>query len=81
MTVFPNPVTDIANLVFTANKKGKAEITVTNQLGAVVLRQIVAATEGKNTRSLDVNKLSNGLYIIRVITEDKTEVVKIIIAD
>lgn len=81
LTVFPNPVTDIANLVFTANKKGKAEITVTNQLGAVVLRQIVAATEGKNTRSLDVNKLSNGLYIIRVITEDKTEVVKIIIAD
>ena len=78
--VFPNPVGNTASLLFSASRSGSADITIVNQLGAVVYRQTVAVNEGDNTRKLDLGKLGNGLYFIKVKTGDKEAVAKIIIA-
>ena len=80
IAVFPNPVGFMANLLFNAKESGNAEIIVTNQLGAVVLRQSVAVNAGDNVRKLDVSKLSNGMYFIKIQNGDKVETAKIIIA-
>ena len=80
IAVFPNPVGFMANLLFNAKESGNAEIMVTNQLGAVVLRQSIAVNAGDNVRKLDVSKLSNGMYFIKIQNGDKVETAKIIIA-
>ena len=80
IAVFPNPVGFMANLLFNAKESGNAEIIVTNQLGAVVLRQSVAVNAGDNVRKLDVSKLNNGMYFIKIQNGDKAETAKIIIA-
>jgi hypothetical protein len=80
IVVFPNPVGFTANLLFNAKENGAAQITVTNQLGAVVLSQLVTVYTGDNVRKLDVSKLGNGMYFIKIKGRDKVEVAKIVIS-
>ena len=80
MVVFPNPVGFTANLLFNAMENGTAQITVTNPLGAVVLSQAVTMYTGDNVRKLNVSKLGNGIYFIKIKTGDKVEVAKIVIS-
>ncbi len=79
LSVSPNPVSTNANIVFTAAGNGTATIIVTNQTGAVVLKQTSAAVKGDNIKQLDVTGLSNGVYFVRVSTGDKVEVAKIVV--
>ncbi len=64
--VAPNPAGYAANLVFEAAATSQAELTVTNQLGSIVLRKMVAVQAGINSRQLDVSKLANGLYYVKL---------------
>ena len=80
VVVFPNPVGFTANLLFNAKENGTAQITVSNQLGAVVLSQLVTVYIGDNVRKLDVSKLGNGMYFIKIKSGDKVEVAKIVIS-
>jgi hypothetical protein len=77
--VFPNPAGYSANLSFESEKSGNAEITVTNQLGSVVLRKSIAVQEGINNSKLDVGKLVNGLYYIKLHNGANMQMTKILI--
>lgn len=80
LSVFPNPVTAAANLSFKAAANGNAAIIVTNDMGATVLSQLVTVTEGDNIKKLDVSKLSNGIYFVKIKTNEKVEIARIIVA-
>jgi len=80
LSVFPNPVGVSANLSFKAAATGNAAITVTNEMGATVLSQTVIVTEGDNIKKLDVSKLSNGIYFVKIKTNDKVEIARIVVA-
>ncbi|MFN0081655.1 MAG: reprolysin-like metallopeptidase [Ferruginibacter sp.] len=79
LSVAPNPTGYTANLFYKVKTAGKANIIVTNQTGAVVLRKATTATEGENRQTLDVSKLANGMYFIKIQNGTETQMTKIMI--
>ena len=77
--VSPNPAGYLANLVFDASSTGTAELTITNQTGSVVLRKTMPVQNGSNRRQLDVSKLANGLYYIKLQNGTDLQMTKIVI--
>ncbi len=78
-TVSPNPATNMVNLAFTAEKGGRASISVINQTGAAVISRSVAANAGNNTSKLDVSSLPNGVYFIKIQTGSVIQMAKLVI--
>ncbi len=78
--VFPNPAVQFANVAFKAAANGTATITLTNQTGAIVLRQLAAVNTGDNFKKLDVSQLAAGIYFVKIKTDEKVEVARIIVA-
>jgi Metallo-peptidase family M12B Reprolysin-like/Secretion system C-terminal sorting domain/Bacterial pre-peptidase C-terminal domain/Fibronectin type III domain len=77
--VYPIPATNSVNLAFDATRKGSSIITITNQLGAEMMRKTVSASEGINFNTVDVSRLVNGVYIIKVQTGDNFRTEKLVI--
>ncbi len=78
--VFPNPVANTARLSFSAAVNGKANVTITNQVGAVVLAKTLIVTEGTNIRNLDVSNLASGMYFIRLQNGDAVQMARLVIS-
>jgi hypothetical protein len=80
LSVYPNPVGDIATLAFNATANGTAIMIVSDQTGAIVSKQTIAVVQGDNLSQLDVSKLSNGIYFVKIQTNEKVEVARIVVA-
>lgn len=66
MAMYPNPATDVANLMLNLVKGGEFTIDVFNVIGQSVYTQKTTATAGKNIFSLPVNRFEDGVYMVRV---------------
>lgn len=69
-TVTPNPTNGIVNLAISANKNVTANISVVNMTGQTVISNQVDVN-GKAIHSLDLSKLSNGIYAVNVLMDGK----------
>jgi hypothetical protein len=78
--VSPNPAGYKVNLAFTIPVSGNAIVSVINQTGAVVSKKTLAVNAGDNIRNLDVSKLANGMYFVRIQTGSVIQMSKLIIA-
>ncbi len=79
VSVTPNPVSYTANLQFKVKDAGNANITITNQTGAVVLKKSTAVMNGENRKTLDVSTLANGMYFVRIQNGAEIQMAKIMI--
>jgi hypothetical protein len=79
LTVSPNPAKTSAKIAFNTITDGNASITITSQTGAVMLKQIFAASKGTNVKNIDINSFSAGVYFIKVNTRDKVETARIVV--
>jgi hypothetical protein len=80
LKVSPNPTSNVANINFDGGKGGVANIVVTNQLGSTVLQQTVSAVSGVNNKKVDLSKLPNGLYYIKVQNGTNVQTTKVIVS-
>ena len=70
LTLAPNAKTGDVQVVFTAEKAGKASIVVINAEGKTVLSQSVELTAGKNNINIDkFNDLEEGNYTVSLTTD------------
>jgi hypothetical protein len=69
LQVYPNPTPDGVLLVALTGYLHPAKLKLLNVLGQTVLTVIVPASGGTSTRSLDLTKLSTGVYTLQVTTE------------
>ena len=60
----PNPAHDYIQVIYTAAQPGKTIITVVSMSGQVVIRKEVWLTAGENYITLQIAKLTPGLYTI-----------------
>jgi hypothetical protein len=78
--VYPNPVEDFLNLQFMAETETTVTIGLFNLPGKnVIPSETVNITPGINIKSLDLSKLSNGAYLMKVTMNDHTETRKVIV--
>jgi hypothetical protein len=69
VTIYPNP----SKGLFILQLKEKSEITITNTIGDVVLNQRIES----GAQTLNLQNQANGLYFIRVVSQDGIGVVRI----
>lgn len=76
--VFPNPVTDISEISFLAEKPGPAIICATDILGKVIFTQQVNCDKGRNNVKLDLAGAKQGIYIISFSSDTESYVSTVI---
>lgn len=79
IVVFPNPSNGIVHLTLAGFKGKRTELRIMNVIGNVVHREILSEAEDRYTKTIDLTKNANGLYYVKLQTEDYSEIRKIII--
>jgi len=74
---YPNPTSSLANIDVILKKESSIEVRVINRAGKAVYNNSFVGVIGLNKISIDGSTLLQGLYIIEVITEGKTEKFKL----
>ena len=80
ISIYPNPVNDIATLSFTTTEKSKTAITIFNILGEVVYsNEIGSLASGQHIMPISTSGISEGMYFVNLITNNKIITKKITI--
>jgi hypothetical protein len=80
LAVFPNPTEGRVNVNLNLPAATKANITVTNILGAVVYQGTHAFAAGTQTATLDLSDLAQGTYTLNILADGMTATRKVTIA-
>ncbi|MBL0145023.1 MAG: T9SS type A sorting domain-containing protein [Chitinophagaceae bacterium] len=65
--VSPNPANSIVNVEFSTNvQSNSTKLTVTDQMGNIVLQKIISTVKGVNKKTLDISMLKNGIYSVNI---------------
>ena len=70
--VAPNPANDYVNIQFTSRTSGVASVELYNIAGIKLSTIKINMTEGKNMHRLNVGKLTDGHYFVKVIHADQS---------
>ncbi len=79
LKIYPVPASGNVTVSFDANEKGKAEIIIQDQLGAILMKKVVGIDRGINFYNLDINRLPNGIYGVKVKQDNDMKMQKLII--
>lgn len=71
LTVYPNPVKNNLNIRYTESIK---DVTIYNLLGQQLFTKNINATEGQ----IDMSNLTSGTYLVKVVSGDKVQTLKVI---
>ncbi len=78
MSVYPNPVKDVATVAITSDVKDAGTILVTDMLGKTLSTRRVNIEKGSNQFTInDFGALPPGMYMVRVIMQQQTFVHKV----
>lgn len=69
LQLYPNPASQSVSLLYQGSNNGKAELQIVNNVGQVVLNEIVVIDPNR-AHELDISKLSKGLYSLRIVFEN-----------
>lgn len=68
LNLFPNPASQQVQAAFTLNHAAAVEVMVMNASGKLVYKKVIPAVNGKNQLAIPVQKLPNGIYLVRIKT-------------
>ena len=74
----PNPVDDKANIIIESFSSTQYTLYMTDINGLLRASESGIINAGKNEISLNTNNLTPNIYFIKIILDDKVEVIKII---
>jgi hypothetical protein len=74
INVYPNPVSDKMNVQYFEEGNKQIIANVYNSLGQKVVTQSNTTIDGENNISIDVNNLSNGIYILELVGTEERKV-------
>ena len=77
--VSPNPATTDLNVSFYSEASGNCTISLKDVLGKTYLQQKGMSVKGNNKYTLNIEKLTKGIYSVEVINSDKKNVIKVVV--
>ena len=80
LRIYPNPAKNDVTVSFNSSMNQSATLIIRSIAGEVMIRKSITLTEMDNRVSVSTNGLSNGLYIVELITPEKTFVNKLTVA-
>jgi trimeric autotransporter adhesin len=69
--LYPNPAKDQVNMVVSSERNAKANITVTDLSGKIVLQVNTTLTSGDNNINFNVSAFSKGTYYVRLTSDEE----------
>ncbi len=72
LSLFPNPTTGLTDIIFNSYTKGEAILRVTGTDGKVIINTPIESVKGGNKVSVDLSGQDNGVYMIDIVTRDKS---------
>jgi len=79
MSVFPNPAKNKVSVVIRSNERTTLKLSISNLLGNVMISDEVPFANGRSVNEIDVNKLPNGVYFVKIQKESSVYMSKLII--
>ena len=79
LVVYPNPSTGIVHLTINGFENRKVEVSVLNVIGTVMYRETLTELTERATKTLDLSKLANGLYYVKLEADNTSQLCKLII--
>jgi hypothetical protein len=79
VSVYPNPTNGIINISADNLTSEDCEIALYSMTGSLVTKKQLSVSFGSLEETLDMSHLSNGTYIIKLVSEERTYQGKIII--
>ncbi len=72
INVFPNPAGDVVNLIFNSSKGESLQVLLTDNLGRTVRSFNWLVNAGNNRKSLNIQDVPSGAYVIRIANSDQS---------
>ena len=79
LTVYPNPSTGIVHLTISGLEGRKVDVSVLNVIGTVVYRESLSELNDHYTKTLDLSRLANGLYYVKVEADNASQLCKLVL--
>jgi hypothetical protein len=79
LVVYPNPSTGIVHLTISGLEGRKVDVSVLNVIGSVVYRESLSELNDHYTKTLDLSRLANGLYYVKVEADNASQLCKLVI--
>ena len=80
LRIYPNPVKNDVTISFNSTANQQATLIIRSLSGNVMVRKPLALTTGDNRTQFSMNRLSNGLYIVELVTNEKTFINKLTVS-
>jgi hypothetical protein len=68
--LFPNPASTLVNVLIAAPDKDKVTVVITDMMGRTMIQQLVNVETGSSTIPVDISRLTNGTYMIKLVCPD-----------
>jgi hypothetical protein len=79
LSIYPNPARDLLNVSFVSKATEKVEVSLVNMTGVTVHSETLTPKHTAFTESIDVSGLTKGIYILRLHSNEKDSIHKIVI--
>ncbi len=76
--LMPNPTNSNVNVIFTAEKDGKAALKIMSYTGATLIEKQHLVQQGSSNLTLNLTDLANGIYFMQIQLDNKVFIKKII---
>lgn len=79
ISLYPNPVKESLNILYSADTDVKSTVQVTDQLGRVVIEKSQELIAGENKFAVDVHNLAKGIYFVSMTVAGEFSVQKFVV--
>ena len=80
LRIYPNPVKNDVTISFSSTESQQATLIIRSLTGDVMIKKPIALNTGENRTQFSMNRLSNGLYIVELVTNEKTFINKLTVS-
>jgi hypothetical protein len=80
LRLYPNPVKKDVAVSFNSTVDQSATLTIRSLSGVVMIKRPVSLNQGDNRMQLSTDRLSNGMYLVELITPEKTFINRLTVA-
>ncbi len=77
--VYPNPANELITIRFISNSETNVALRLVNLTGQILLSEDIKAVEGTNLHEIDLSTFTPGIYLIQLVSENRNDVIKIVI--
>ena len=78
VNIYPNPVQNTLHILLKSSVKSYTEISLLDMMGQTLIHNMIGDFSNDKQLSIDMNDLPNGLYFVKVQTDDQFMIRKVI---